>query len=152
MAKCNGDDVASRRVVPGEIEIARPKNAIIFTRFYAGRCLKFQRRPVVYRGRRYHPEPRASSTPAAPSRRHFYGRAGIRVRRVERYTFFSLFLFLSLSFSHGEPRRRTVCRTLMRFSARGTPSWGPARIAYINPSSTCLPHVARQFAVFRGVK
>lgn len=34
----------------------------------------------------------------------------------------------------------------------GRPPRGVLRIAYINPSSTCLPHVARQFAVFRGVK
>lgn len=57
----------SRRVLPGEIEIARPKKCSYLRAFMragaaAGQRFKFQR--VVYRGRRYHPEPRAPSTAA----------------------------------------------------------------------------------------
>lgn len=120
-AKCNGD--VALRVLPGEIEIARPKNAFAFTCFYGRRCrrrvsvLNFSAGTAVYRGRRYYPEPRASST--SRPRRHFYGRAGIRVRRRKITP-------LSLS------RRRggAVCRMSMRFSAGGTPSWGPAYCVY----------------------
>lgn len=89
-------------VLPGEIEIARPKNALIFTRFYVRRCragaarrrgsaLNFSAGVLFiggvgitqnhvrlpWRPRRDHPS----------SHRHFYGRTGIR---VERYSSFSL--------------------------------------------------------------
>lgn len=72
-------------------------------------------------------------------RRHFYGRAGIRVRRRK------ILLFLSRRRGGACVERR--CDYLREGPPRGVP-----RIAYINPSGTCLPHVARQFAVFRGVK
>jgi len=107
----------SRRALPSEIE-SRGRRMRSYLRAFtradapaAGQHFKFQRRRVVYRGRRYHPEPHVSSTATAPSPRQVFlwsrGHPGAPRR----------------SFSLKEPRRRSVCRC--DFLRRGTSSWGP---------------------------
>lgn len=116
----------------GEIEIERLEECIHIYASYAGRAFNLKP-PVRYLSGAYcwyHPEPRVRRR-----RRHFYE------RRVS-----------------GMPRdiRGCACEPP---GGRSDFLWDPVALVEscvcryrINPSGTCLPHVARQFAVFRDVK
>lgn len=131
--------------LPGETENARPKNAFVHIYLRAltdvnmprmrGVRLKLKRRHVVYRGRRI------SSSDAASA----FLRNRVDIRMPGHNARANL----------RAPRRVSDIRIGVRFSAgpRGARmNDSVPRIAYINPSGTCLPHIARQFAVFRGIK